>query len=605
MRRCIGITKTVQRCKRSAERSRVPLCHQHRWQPVLLVLFVLLPLLADLGSLGAFVAAWMQNGAAQHHGDPQADDVQIGVTLLPAEEGDGTVATTDNSRPQIAYEVLDAEGPLVVRPRHPYLDQLRSGFVEGQLLDTSIFSDATWRFPVLDLRLLNAGQTPLSVGEIELEMRKIKPNEDPIILVGSYTGRSLTFLNEGWGPVRNPRLSYSVHLGSILTDEPFAEQVQSMTVHDFAFHTNLPEFGHRTEISIEDALPKVLAPRSGAEVAIVGKLTYETAGGDKRALLFRTRTWLSSTISANPLPLTATYDVLVDVLNPRHRYVVPLSHVVQAGEADSIGLRIAASRSATLEGRLTAKSFDGSSLVSRDFTVDVVVPRSLVRRCLFLPPFDVCKATEIGAPARPRLNNDHVRHREQLANDIAEPLNLLPKRGQATLVLPPEAVDNAAFFSSRTDHLEAPYGLRIDPFAPDANFILYSPDRHSEAVELQRRLMPYGFELRRDEGQDHLVVNFAEVVPRVLVVYTADHAEFAVKIAGELRERCIVTLAPVGSAPKGLANFTLHLNGADKLRDSWVAEFSKGYLLPVIFRDLGDPSFMGQFDALLLLATTE
>lgn len=600
MRRCIGLTKRFRRCRRSVEKSRVPLCHQHRRQPLLLLLFGILPLIADLLTVGGFLAPWKLSRDDQYkNGDPRAASFEAGVTLATSEQTSPTADSTDSaeptSRPKVTYEIVDGTGPLVVRAQHPYLDQIQSGLVEGTPLDWSFYSN--WNYPILGLRFLNTGTIPLSVGEIELLIHKIKPNLEPVVVVGSDSGRTLGFLNEGWGPVRKGRLSYSVLFDSPLPEGAREDVLRRMGDQDFAAHEVLSDFGQTTSVSIERALPKFIAPSANLQATIYGKLRYETVQGDARSLLFHTRTRLGSRTAGDLLPLTSTYDVFVDIADQRRSYIVPLSHVVQPGQADNIGLQVAASRSAQLEGLLIARSFDGTVLLSREFMLDILVPRSLAGRCISLPPFEQCKATDADAQARFRRSPEVAAQRKI----VEDPR---PASGQTIVAFPREAVENTGWVSGRLDYSKN-VRMELDPLALPVNFIRYSWDRRHDALDLQRRLRPYEFELRHlTHRRDHLFVNFAEAVPRVLILHSSDHADFARRLAYELREHCLVTLSQPDFLPDGFNGSTLYLRGGPSRLVDWrLSDFAKEYFLAFAFRDRGDPMFMGQFEVLLMLAT--
>lgn len=139
-----------------------------------------------------------------------------------------------------------------VKPHLPYLaDENRARVFSGRDFWKS---DLQGTQPILSVRLVNNSRETLLLTEMELIVAASEVDERPIVtpLAGSYRGQ-LVFLNQGWGPVLDPSLKYSIRpIGEC--KDPFALTSP--------IAPKLDSFDGSASIAIENSVPQALIEKT-------------------------------------------------------------------------------------------------------------------------------------------------------------------------------------------------------------------------------------------------------------------------------------------------------------------------------------------------------
>lgn len=606
MRKCIGLTARAQKCRRPVSGWKL-VCHQHRLQPLLLVL-LLIGLFADFQAIGLFIRDLVLEEETK---EPRqlTSEISGSISLGAAiPEGASEAADRTASRSQQPLPNYRIEGPgdtLRVRPLHHYLEAYRHGVLEGVFLDHGLVGKE-WSFPELEVKLLNRGTLPVSIGSLELHVASYRVDTDPVLVFGEYGYRSVEIFNEGWGPAIDPKIEYSLAImagpsaaGSDDPAPPFADD-------RFTFEASLPDIETRVLVNLSPDLPAFLSPSAKGTVRVEGRVSYRTLDQELKVVRFRTRADLSGSLAGDALARSATYDVFVSSDGPTP-YSVPIAHVVAPGEADRIGLTIATPESAYLTGTLIARSFSGEELMRREIDLKTFVPRSFVRQCIKnISPFAWCKASE--SDTQSLVSSLQVPGRQ---SRLLDDTPLFPDRPRLVVRARIDLLDDAMYLYPQIGDLFSDVSFAESNSSQPQSYIQFSEDTRSFAVALQHRLVPLEFALAYRPSQsgrssllpteiyDPVILHLEQSIDQILILYSPGHRKYSEIIAG-LLEGLQVVRSPDDQNMLRLSPYTLYVkkgHSASPLLDPVI----KRYLLKTAEFDPNDRPFLAQFDAVIAL----
>lgn len=594
-RTCWGRTRNFERCRRGVGRKE-RFCYQHRKQPLVLLILVLVPLLADLRSL--YESFWLQDGkggsVAEAVAQPEVEgeidlalpviDFDQNAERLPSatvEEEDAanspaTVRVPSDPHPRSApggkyglsysldetlrYRVESSADSLEIVAYLPYFERLKSGAeITGVDLNLggaesypSSHSPAPfrWEYPRVSLKLLNRGPGPLSIGSIKLVVDKIEPNPEPVLFFADLsTRRTLLIVNEGWGPVLRPRLSFTISLPAGNDPAGWANQAQASVVSS-ATDIELRDFHDQVRVPLTPYLPSVLKTSGYFAATIRGILRYETVGGKKREVPFRTRTWIGSEVAGYAVRPTVGYGLLVDVSEPQNEYLLPVAHLLPDGSVEHIELELGATQSALVEGRLLATSFGGRVLLDRKIRVRFLVPRSMAPRCDLTPPSALClpRAFAVNEPHEWWETATTGDRRAERSTEVHQH----PQDADLEVIVRVEATEMIYHTMMRLTEAGLNAKFTLTAGSIEQNVIKYPPGRESLAEDVRHAMPSLDFAVEEDNGLERVKVWLAVEAPSYLVVFDEASLVEATWIASVLEGAGgLVTLVPSAETRRG------------------------------------------------------
>ncbi|WP_030397317.1 MULTISPECIES: hypothetical protein [Kitasatospora] len=251
----------------------------------------------------------------------------------------------------------------MIEPTDPYLAAVRAGEpLHGGLL--------VHRWPELDVKVVNnTGETVL-LHEALLDVTSSEPDLRALPFL-TCDETDIVLFNGGWGPLTEATVTYS------LFDTPDAPDPLA---GPYVLRTPEVRSRERHSWSVEDKLSPFafhgagrLLPRH--EVAVRGVLAFTHTGADG-AVVHSSNPftgWLVPRRSTSTIPRIGSYlgpgqkySTALASVGTGYRVSVPLSQVVQAGEADRFSVTIASDRSAFHSFSLVLRYNDGQELVVAD-----------------------------------------------------------------------------------------------------------------------------------------------------------------------------------------------------------------------------------------------
>jgi hypothetical protein len=120
----------------------------------------------------------------------------------------------ESDNPGFRYESRNENGQLAITPRDPYLDLLRSG---GRITPLSAFQSpwrSTFKWPVLDIKIVNNSDRTLILHEIILDVNDSRLDTRPVpIIRGIGDNMRVPLFNVGWGPMIDTTIRFQLAPG--------------------------------------------------------------------------------------------------------------------------------------------------------------------------------------------------------------------------------------------------------------------------------------------------------------------------------------------------------------------------------------------------------
>lgn len=317
---------------------------------------------------------------------------------------------------------LDREGNrLTIEPALGYLALFRNG---GPIAPLEYVMSPTmcpfkWDFPILDFKVLNLGQTPRFLTELLLEIQESRVDQNPLFTIRRDTQRTsageLRLVNEGECNLVELNISFHLTPGVLTTPLDIAPP--------YPHSIGLPRLEDHVEVDIADAFQKegvdvdtltglmygkwsegffVVTRGDGTEERIpldriearwteclgrftaevgtlAGEITFkvENGSGSASGVKFLAAVYLANENRRGlPRPPSYKYDSAFDVRGTNYERRVPISHSLQAGEADRFTVRIAIPGSSHHRFQATLRDVSGSVWQSVPIELRCFVPRS-------------------------------------------------------------------------------------------------------------------------------------------------------------------------------------------------------------------------------------
>lgn len=334
----------------------------------------------------------------------------------------------DGGRPGFRYESRAENGRTAITPRDPYLDLLRSG---GQLTPL-IFSNTPWlrtfKWPALDVKLVNNSDQTLIFHEAILVVRESRLDARPVpVIKGTGYGMSVPLINVGWGPMIDTTLRFELAPaeGAGPATSEFVWQVddidtlgQKGSMATFFADSGVDlEMLERLQIRGRDGDSCYLSPASGigepvpydddAPISLFtglhriseqehGKLqrlalgpfteggavmrgTLEYSQNDANGSQSRHANRFTANVSFGrpplgaPMPPSWTYNMKLRSASSDYTVVKQISQTLKSGEGDRFLLNLSADRSSFHEFSLKLIYNDGATLISEPVSLELFV----------------------------------------------------------------------------------------------------------------------------------------------------------------------------------------------------------------------------------------
>lgn len=313
----------------------------------------------------------------------------------------------------LPYEMSGNMRSTKIRPVDDYLDSVRAGrLLEGRW--------QSHRWPVLDVKVVNNTAETVLFHEAVLQVRASEPDlrAVPVLL---YDRMNIALRNDGWGQMEDCTLTFSLFAApkaSRPVGGPFvlcsaglvegsgrngrrraqwsvADALRSCGVDPAAISYLIGPA--RSSAYSRALLDAALGPFAERRVAFVeGVLEYTHPGPDgalvRAANPVRGRLALTddgSPLIGGYLPPAHRYSTVLPSTGSAYRVTVPLSQIVQSGEADRFLVTIASDRSAIHDFSLTVRYNEQQEVMAAE----------RVQLELFLP-----RLMEDNAPSRRQLD---------------------------------------------------------------------------------------------------------------------------------------------------------------------------------------------------------
>lgn len=300
------------------------------------------------------------------HLEVRDDRPQFDVTPY---DGDMQIAgrhlRSDHETVQYVYS-RGIDGITSIEPESPYLMLYRDGGPIRALDGLHFFIPP----PVLSIKVFNGSGAAIDLTELTIDVEEASVDRRPLLRVGGGIvpyGDGISFENEGWGRVINPKLSFR------LQD---AEPSQSAWLAPFPNAVSLKTFDESVKLDIKPFLPAHVR-KTAKSVWAVGELEYQTEAGERARIKFAARCHLDTgPLGGNILP-TFFGDVSLDPESPGQRIHVPLARRLVQGELEHLALRVLSTKSGYFTLRIGLRSSTGSVFQDRVIRLHVFRPRSI------------------------------------------------------------------------------------------------------------------------------------------------------------------------------------------------------------------------------------
>lgn len=265
----------------------------------------------------------------------------------------------------LAYSYGHTEQGIQIRPEMPYLSLLaRGGPVRDRMFSDSPFK---WQFPKLSVKVVNNTNRTLLLTEVIVNVKRSEIDRNPVLVI-PY-GYDLTFQNEGWGRVKDPRVELGIAKAQACGTPALesAPRPFSLSLDSFADAVTIP-------VRLGEKVPRSYEGQE--DVCAHGVMTFTTDAGEQKALKFQARVVIGEGGFGAAEEPSYFYDLLLEAGKQGYSKPVPISQSLRPGEADHFVVRIASDKSARFDLDLSLKDASGRVLPLQTVHLDLFVPRS-------------------------------------------------------------------------------------------------------------------------------------------------------------------------------------------------------------------------------------
>ncbi len=230
------------------------------------------------------------------------------------------------------------------------------------------FAPFTLEIPTLSAKVLNNSGQNAMLTECVAEVVASQIDERPVLVVANRSIECLEFFDEGWGPVVDPVLTFTLRASSGKgAEEPPAVRPPPV---------KLETFDERCALRLTKYIPEALqdAPLLDAS----GELEFGPAGRRQR-VPFRT-TVIFDIYPGSPLAPSCVYDLKLTAGKAPDVVRVPVEQYMKSGDPDHFLLRVVSDKSADYQLRVGFRLIDGRELPGQKVILDLFVPRTQAKR---------------------------------------------------------------------------------------------------------------------------------------------------------------------------------------------------------------------------------
>ena len=276
-----------------------------------------------------------------------------------------------------------------------------------------------WDFPILDFKVLNNRPSSLFLTEVVFDIEGSRTDFTPLLAIKKDTHQrhagDLLLSNEGWCDLTNLTISFHLCPGKVptLTDgPPYPHSITLPLLEDCA-EIDVTQAFREEGVDIDGLIllsngqwenrDTFVAPKgdgleermTGAEMrerwknclgrfqeeigTLAGEITFMAANdaGPTHRVKFHASVYLSNESRKGiPKPSTFMYDTAFEAQNTSYQRRVPVSHILQPGEADRFTVKVAVPKSSFHRFYATLRDITGLALRSLPIEMNCFVPRS-------------------------------------------------------------------------------------------------------------------------------------------------------------------------------------------------------------------------------------
>ncbi|MFT3721737.1 hypothetical protein [Pseudorhodoferax sp.] len=308
-----------------------------------------------------------------------------GVTLFTENTTGGKDSAAEIN--VLRYETnLAADQSISIQPTMPYLANLEANReVHGFQYWREPFE---WNFPELSIKVVNNSKSTLFISGIDFEVTDSKIDEHPVPLIHEnfYNVSHILFVNEGWGEMREPRLTIqgwrkpSIPARDIVFMWRFGDSTQdacggSKELTGAPAELKLNQIAEEENVSVSQYVPAAL--NNEPLICAIGTLTYMRPNSSAPEV-FRFRTLVSqfNPGPGAPAPPSAEYDLFLCAGKSNYVASVPVSQEVKPGATDHFLIRVATDKSSSFKLKYRAKELSNILQGEQLLSLRLFVPRA-------------------------------------------------------------------------------------------------------------------------------------------------------------------------------------------------------------------------------------
>lgn len=282
----------------------------------------------------------------------------------------------------LKYRVLRESDSVRIEPDLPYLKYIRKEEPVWSL--RYMWMPFRWLPVTLDLKLLNRGDEPLYLTQLELLVERSAPDNEPVLFVKRDNAFPCLYIhNEGWGHIEKASLRLAFADGDGEPDFPneFPFPVEVTQFEDEGTELDLSDLFAQQGVDVDAVMQHDESAALGAfpsgRAYVFGELTVDVAGVGRRVLRFGTEIAIQGPMYGMYGPPTFEYQA--KLLAEGKNYVVPIeiSQVIGPGESDRVLVQLDADKSSHHRMSLCFRGSGQDVVVGTPVEITVFVPRSV------------------------------------------------------------------------------------------------------------------------------------------------------------------------------------------------------------------------------------
>jgi len=286
----------------------------------------------------------------------------------------------------LVYQITNIGSELHIDPKMGYLSKLADG---GPISGLDYWwSPFEWRFPQLDLKIVNNTKKTVFFTDAVFEVDKSVLDPFPILVIkeSMYNVFHFKLLNEGWGDIQNCLIKFNIVSQSELVtfEKPYRHQAD---VGNFTEEYNVDISDALSMLGVDahilrEGTREALGPFKEGVVLVFGEITFSgmTVEGSLKTSNIKFSTYVSLIYPGPgaPAPSTYQYEAMLEVGKNNYEIRVPISQVLKQGETDRFSILIGAQKSSIHIFRLKLIYDNNQNLVSPIIVLKIFLPRSQV-----------------------------------------------------------------------------------------------------------------------------------------------------------------------------------------------------------------------------------